>query len=121
RLVKAGGKDLDKLIAAAHSPRFKPVPLGIRTSISFTNEVSRVQTANVAGLLPGSDPKLKSEVVVFSAHHDHFGIGKPDASGDKIYHGAADNASGCAQALAIAHAFASLPQRPRRSVLILFV
>jgi Zn-dependent M28 family amino/carboxypeptidase len=121
RLVKAGGKDLDKLIAAAHSPRFKPVPLGIRTSISFTNEVSRVQTANVAGLLPGSDPKLKSEVVVFSAHHDHFGIGKPDASGDKIYHGAADNASGCAQALTIAHAFASLPQRPRRSVLILFV
>ncbi len=121
RLVQAGGKDLDKLIAAARSRRFKPVPLGIRTSVSFRNEVSRVQTANVAGLLPGSDPKLKSEVVVFSAHHDHFGIGKPDASGDKIYHGAADNASGCAQALTIARAFASLSQRPRRSILILFV
>ncbi len=121
RLVKAGGKDLDKLIAAAHSRDFKPVPLGLRTSIAFANEVSRVQTANVAGLLPGSDPKLTSEVVVFSAHHDHFGIGKPDASGDKIYHGAADNASGCAQVLTIAHAFASLPQRPRRSILVLFV
>ncbi len=120
RLVKAGGQDLDKLIAAARSRSFKPVPLGIRTSIAFTNEVSHVQTANVVGLLPGSDPKLQSEVLVYSAHHDHFGIGKPDASGDKIYHGAKDNAAGCSQVLAIARAFASLPQRPRRSILILF-
>ncbi len=121
RLLKAGGQDLDKLVAAARSRNFQPVPLGIRTSIAFTNQVSHVQTANVAGLLPGSDPKLKSEVVVYSAHHDHFGIGKPDASGDKIYHGAVDNASGCAQVLAIARAFVSLPQKPRRSILILFV
>jgi Zn-dependent M28 family amino/carboxypeptidase len=121
RLFKAAGKDLDKLVASARSRDFKPVPLGIHTSIKFTNAVSRVQTANVAGLLPGSDPKLKSEVVIYSAHHDHFGIGKPDASGDKIYHGAEDNAAGCAQVLAIARAFASLPHRPRRSILILFV
>jgi Zn-dependent M28 family amino/carboxypeptidase len=121
RLMKAGGKDLDKLVAAAHSRNFKPVPLGIRTSLAFANELSRTQTANVAGLLPGSDPKLKSEVVVYSAHHDHFGIGAPDASGDKIYHGAEDNASGCAQLLAMARAFASLPEKPRRSILILFV
>ncbi len=120
RLVKAGGKDLDKLIAAAHSRSFKPVPLGIHTSIAFTNQVSRVQTANVVGLLPGSDPQLKSEVVVYSAHHDHLGIGAPDASGDKIYHGAVDNASGCAQVLAIAHAFAQLPEKPRRSILVVF-
>ena len=120
RLVKAGGKDLDKLIAAAHSRNFKPVPLGVRTSITFTNEVSRAQTANVVGLLPGSDPRLKSEVVVYSAHHDHLGIGAPDASGDKIYHGAVDNASGCAQVLAIARAFASLAERPRRSILVVF-
>jgi Zn-dependent M28 family amino/carboxypeptidase len=121
RLMKAGGKDLDKLVAAARSRNFKPVPLGIRTSISFTNELSHVQTANVLGLLRGSDPKLDGEVLVYSAHHDHFGIGAPDASGDRIYHGAVDNASGCAQVLAIARAFASLPQRPRRSILILFV
>ncbi len=121
RLFKAAGKDLDKLIAAAHSRDFKPVSLGVQTSIKFTNTVSRVQTANVAGLLPGSDPKLKSEVVIYSAHHDHFGIGKPDASGDKIYHGAEDNAAGCAKVLAIARTFASLAQRPRRSILILFV
>jgi len=121
KLVKAGGYDLDKLLGAARSRDFKPVPLGIRTSIAFTTKLSRVQTANVGGLLPGSDPRLAAEVVVLSAHHDHFGIGEPDASGDRIYHGAVDNASGCAQVLAIARAFAALPQRPRRSVLALFV
>jgi Zn-dependent M28 family amino/carboxypeptidase len=121
RLLKAGGYDLDKLLAAARSREFKPVPLGIHTSIEFTNKLSRVTTANVGGLLRGSDPKLAAQVVVLSAHHDHFGIGAPDASGDRVYHGAVDNASGCAQVLAIARAFAALPQRPRRSVLALFV
>jgi peptidase M28-like protein len=121
RLMKSGGHDLDKLIASARSRDFHPVPLGIRTSISFTNRLASVQTANVGGVLPGSDPKLRAQVVVLSAHHDHFGIGEPDASGDGIYHGAVDNASGCAQVLAIAQALASLPERPRRSVLALFV
>jgi Zn-dependent M28 family amino/carboxypeptidase len=121
RLFKAGGQDMDKLIAAARSRSFKPVPLALRTSIKVNNKVSHVKTANVAGLLPGSDPKLKHEVVIFSAHHDHLGIGEPDANGDRIYNGAEDNASGCAQVLAIARAMAALPQRPRRSVLMLFV
>jgi len=121
RLLKAGGADLDKLVAQARSRSFKPVPLNLRTSIRFENEVSRVRTANVAVLLPGSDPKLKDEVVIFTAHHDHFGIGEPDKTGDRIYNGAEDNASGCAQVLAIARAFAALPERPRRSVLMLFV
>jgi Zn-dependent M28 family amino/carboxypeptidase len=80
-----------------------------------------VRTANVAGLLPGSDPKLKDEVVIYSAHHDHFGVGDPDKSGDRIYNGAEDNAAGCAIVLAIARAMAALPERPRRSVLMLFV
>ena len=121
RLLNASGQDLDRLLAAARSRDFTPVPLGIRTSIAFINKLSRVQTANVGGVLPGSDPKLAAQVVVLSAHHDHFGIGEPDASGDRIYHGAVDNASGCAQVLAIARAFAALHQRPRRSVLALFV
>ena len=121
RLLQAGGFDLDKLVAAAHSRDFKPVPLGITTSLTFSNELSKGQTANVGGVLPGSDPRLASQVVVLSAHHDHFGIGEPDASGDRIYHGAVDNASGCAQVLAIARAFAALPQRPRRSIIALFV
>ena len=121
KLFDAAGRNLDKLIAAAHSRSFKPVPLGIRTSVAFTNQVTRVQTANVGGVLRGSDPKLADEVVIYSAHHDHFGIGEPDSTGDPVYHGAVDNASGCSQVLAMARAFASLPERPRRSILILFV
>ncbi|HEY4747129.1 MAG TPA: M28 family peptidase, partial [Steroidobacteraceae bacterium] len=121
RLLKASGYDLDKLLAAARSRDFSPVPLGIRTSIAFTNTLARVQTANVGGVLPGGDPTLAAQVVVLSAHHDHFGIGEPDAGGDRIYHGAVDNASGCAQVLAIARAFAALHEPPRRSVLALFV
>ncbi len=121
RLVKSAGFDLDKLIASARSRDFRPVDLGVTTSIAFSNTLSRVKTANVGGVLPGNDPKLSPQVVVYSAHHDHFGIGEPDKSGDRIYHGAVDNASGCAQVLAIARAFASLPQRPRRTILALFV
>ncbi len=121
RLMKAAGQDLDKLTKAARSRSFKPVSLALTTSIQFTNEVSRVKTGNVAGLLPGGDPKLKQEVVIYTAHHDHFGIGEPDKTGDNIYNGAEDNAAGCAQVLAIARAFAALPEKPRRSVLVLFV
>ena len=121
RLLKAGGQDLDKLTTAARSRAFKPVALGLHTSLSFTPTISRVQTANVGGILPGNDPKLAAQVVILSAHHDHFGIGEPDASGDRIYHGAVDNASGCAQVLAIARAFARLHERPRRSIIALFV
>jgi Zn-dependent M28 family amino/carboxypeptidase len=121
RLVKTSGFDLDKLIASAKSRAFKPVPLGIHTSFAFSNTLSRVKTANVGGVLPGNDPKLAPEMVILTAHHDHFGIGEPDASGDRIYHGAVDNASGCAQVLAIARTFALLPERPRRSLMALFV
>src|SRR5262249_6527563 len=78
-------------------------------------------TANVAGTLPGSDPQLTKQLVVLSAHHDHLGIGKPDASGDRIYHGAVDNALGCAQVLAAARVLSALPGRTRRTLLVLFV
>ena len=121
QLFTAAGQNFDKLMTAAKSRAFKPVPLGIRTSIGFTNRLSRVQTANVGGVLRGSDAKLADEVVIYSAHHDHFGIGEPDATGDRIYHGAQDNAAGCSQTLAIARAIAALPERPRRSILMLFV
>ena len=120
-LVKAGGFDLDKLIAQARSSDFKPVPLGVHASLGFTTTLSKVKTANVGGVLPGSDPKLASQLVVLSAHHDHFGIGEPDASGDRIYHGAADNASGCSMVLSVARVLAALPKAPRRTVLALFV
>jgi Zn-dependent M28 family amino/carboxypeptidase len=121
RLLAASGHDLDQLVTAARSRDFRPVDLGIRTSIRLAARLEPVETANVLGLLPGSDPELASQVVVYSAHHDHLGIGTPDASGDRIYNGAVDNATGCAQLLGVARAFAALPRSPRRSILIAFV
>jgi Zn-dependent M28 family amino/carboxypeptidase len=121
QIAKLGGHDLDALIKQAQTRDFKPVPLGVTTSLTLENKISRKKTANVGGLLRGSDPKLKEEVVVYSAHHDHLGIGEPDKEGDKIYNGALDNAAGTAQILAIAKAFTALPEPPKRSILILFV
>jgi Zn-dependent M28 family amino/carboxypeptidase len=120
-LVKFAGQDLDQLIAAAKSKDFKPVPLGVTTSLDFKNKLHRSTTANVYGVLKGSDPKLSQEYVIYSAHHDHLGVGAPDAKGDKIYNGAMDNASGVAQLLAIGKAFKALPTPPKRSVMLLFV
>ena len=68
----------------------------------------------------GSDPAARGEVVIYTAHHDHLGIGEPNAKGDTIYNGARDNASGCGDVLAIGRAFAALPERPRRSIMLLF-
>jgi Zn-dependent M28 family amino/carboxypeptidase len=121
KLAALGGQDLARLIESAKSKDFKPVPLGVTTSIAVTNKVEHVKTANVLGLLRGSDPELSKDVVVISAHHDHLGRGKAAADGDDIYNGAVDNASGSAQVLAIARAMTSLPQRPRRSILFAFV
>ncbi len=117
KLAHLGGADLAKLVESAKSKAFKPVALGVQTTFEFPNTISRRATANVLGLLRGSDPQLTNEVVVYTAHHDHLGVGEPDSTGDKIYNGALDNASGVAQMLAIARAFKALPQPPRRSIL----
>ena len=120
RLVSFGGNDLADLREQARSRDFRPVPLGVTTSIRFANQINQQSTtANVLGLLPGSDPALKEQVVIYTAHHDHLGTGEPDDSGDTIYNGARDNASGVATVLAVARAFTMLPERPRRSILIL--
>jgi len=121
KLLAAAGHDLERLVGSARRRDFRPVPLRITTSLSLQNKLRRVKTANVLGLLPGSDPVLKDQAVVYTAHHDHLGVGEPDAKGDRVYNGAMDNASGVAQALSIARAFKALPQPPRRSVLFLFV
>lgn len=118
KLVALAGKELDQLRAAAEKRDFQPVPLGLKLSLSMNCDVRKQQTANVLGLLPGSDPKLSDQTVVFMAHHDHLGLAKErNASGDNIYNGAIDNASGTASLLAIARAVASLPKRPARSIL----
>lgn len=120
-LVEMAGRDLDALREAADNRDFEPVPLGITTSIDMAVGLNRVETANILGLIPGSDPELSDEVVIYTAHHDHLGIGTPNESGDVIYNGAMDNASGVAQIMAIARALKRLPEAPRRSVLFALV
>lgn len=120
RLMTLAGFDLDTLRAKAERRDFQPVPLGIRTSFELKCLVENSQTGNVLGLLPGSDPVLGREWVVFMAHHDHLGMQpKRDERGDYIYNGAVDNASGLATMLNIARAITALPEahRPRRSIL----
>ena len=121
KLIAMSGHDLDSLREAADNRDFAPVPLGISTTIGMDVSLERVTSANVLGLLPGSDPELKDEVVIYTAHHDHLGIGTPNDDGDEIYNGALDNASGVAQVMAIVKAIKALPEAPRRSVLVALV
>jgi Zn-dependent M28 family amino/carboxypeptidase len=116
RLVSLSGKNLDAIRKSAESRKFKPIPLGVTLSDTIVNTIRHLETANVLGLLRGSDTEKRHEVVVYTAHHDHFGIGPP-IKGDSIYNGALDNASGTGLLLAIAKAFADGAPRPRRSVL----
>jgi hypothetical protein len=117
KIAALGGKDLDKLRAAAEKRDFVPVSLGVRMSFALESAIVQKESGNVVGWLPGSDPKLKEQIVLYTAHHDHFGIkegAKPGA--DSIYNGALDNASGVSAVLAVARAYAALPKPPRRSV-----
>jgi len=120
QLAKFGGQDLDKLRAAARSKAFKPVPLDATLSLDLPVHLRRFESANVIGVLPGTDPKLKDEALLYTAHHDHLGHVTPvPPATDGIYNGALDNASGCATVLAIAHA--ATFARPKRSLLVAFV
>ncbi len=122
KLVALAGQDLDQLIESARSRDFQPVSLGIRTSLQLDNRVSRdTTTANVLARIPGRDAALAEQAVIYTAHHDHLGRGNADDSGDDIYNGARDNASGTAMLMAIAKAYQALPEAPRRSILFAFV
>ncbi len=122
RRLLGDAHDLDSLIEQAKSRDFRPVPLGITTSLTLTNTVTRTPTANVYGVLRGSDPELADEYVIYSAHFDHLGTVDPNPADptDTIANGAMDNASGVGMLLAIGEAFRALPQPPRRSVMLLF-
>ncbi|SFV13559.1 M20/M25/M40 family metallo-hydrolase [Pseudoduganella namucuonensis] len=120
-LFKAGGHDFDALKKAALSRDFKPVPLGALANITVANGWNETASHNVVAKIEGSDPGLKDEYVVYTAHWDHFGIDEslPGPRGRQIFHGAVDNASGVAALLEIARAYKALPKAPRRSVLFL--
>lgn len=117
-VFELGGLDLDRLRETAESPDFRPVPLGVRLSTAIEADARERLTANVIGILPGSDPELAEEHVVFMAHHDHIGLASErDANGDNIYNGAIDNASGTAALLSILQAITESGIQPRRSLL----
>src|SRR5262249_37370648 len=120
-LFKAAGKDFDDLKRAAVQRDFRPIELGVRAQLALNNKIRRIQSHNVAGKLTGSDPRLKNEYVIYTAHWDHLGVGLPNSKGDRIYNGAQDNASGTAGLIGIARSFKTLPKPPRRSILFLAV
>ena len=118
RILALAGQKLDDLLKASESRQFRPIPLGVRFRGKIISRVREQETRNVAARIAGSDPERRQEAVIFSAHWDHLGIGRP-VNGDAIYNGAVDNATGCAILLEIARAWAALPQKPRRSALFL--
>jgi Zn-dependent M28 family amino/carboxypeptidase len=118
QIFAASGLNFDQAKAAAKRRDFRPVPLKATLSANLQAKVSTITSHNVVGLLPGKTHP--DETVIYSAHWDHLGIGKPDARGDTIYNGAVDNATGVSMLIEQARAFASGP-RPDRSVVFLAV
>lgn len=116
-LFESAGLDLDEMLALAESPDFEPVPLsGLRLNIDMNATYDRLTLMNVLGVLPGQDPKLRDQYVVFSAHHDHLGTGVA-VDGDSVYNGAMDNASGTSAIIELARAYASVKPHVRRSLM----
>lgn len=115
-ILKAVGKDLAALTAAAQQKGFKPVPLGLKANLSFDNTIEKANSHNVVGLLPGKTHS--DEYVLYSAHWDHLGRCKPDATGYDICNGAVDNATGVAALAALAKMNAAAGQAARSQVFL---
>ncbi len=118
-IFTAAGQDFDDLKRAATSRDFQPVPLGGTASFTLTQTLRDIRSHNVVARIPGSDPILRDEHIVYTAHWDHFGIGET-VDGDSIYNGARDNATGTAALVELARAFATAGA-PKRSMLFLAV
>jgi Zn-dependent M28 family amino/carboxypeptidase len=119
-LFLASGQDFDALKKAALSKDFKPVALNAKANMTVKNTIREINSNNVIGKVEGSDPTLKNEYVIYTAHWDHLGRDEK-LTGDQIFNGALDNASGTAAMLEIAEAFTKLATPPKRSILFLAV
>jgi Zn-dependent M28 family amino/carboxypeptidase len=115
-LLTSAGQDFEALKAQAATREFKPVALGVAASMTIHNKLRTIDSRNVVATLEGSDPNLKDEYVVYTAHWDHFG-----KTADGIFHGAEDDALGCAALVEVGRAFTKLAPPPRRSILFLAV
>jgi Zn-dependent M28 family amino/carboxypeptidase len=104
----------------ADTKGFKPYSLGVNLKGHIPTRVEKIISNNVVGMIEGSDPKLKEEAVVFTAHWDHLGVGRA-VLGDNIYNGAADNATGCGMLLELARAWSAQTPKPKRSAIFLAV
>lgn len=117
-LFKAAGFD-STLLVKANQRGFKAVPLNLQLSTSMKVKATYNKSYNVIGKISGS--KRPDEVIIYSAHWDHLGIGRPDSTGDSIYNGALDNATGAAGLLELARAFKRMKTKPERTIIILSV
>ncbi len=120
RLFAGSQKSWDQVWQDASTGKPQSFPLKVTARMHTVSKHQQISSPNVAGILRGSDPAMKNEYVVYTAHTDHLGIGRP-LNGDSIYNGAADDASGVSALLELAKAFAAMPKRPSRSMLFLAV
>ena len=116
KLASANGMNIDHMMGEARSRDFHPVALHSKLQAHIVSKIRPFDSNNVIAVLPGSDPKLKSEAVMYSAHYDHLGI-VAEQSGDNIYNGALDNGTGCGILLEIARAYSLATRKPARSIL----
>jgi Zn-dependent M28 family amino/carboxypeptidase len=116
QLTTNAGLDLDKMMLNARARDFHPVALPVKLKAHMVSQVRPFASNNVVAMLPGSDPALKAEAVMYTAHYDHLGI-RPDMPGDNIYNGADDNATGCGVLLELAHAYSLAAKPPARSII----
>ena len=121
RLIEAHGVNLALLQARVGADARVDAVAGLELTLTINSSDEEITAPNVVGILDGSDPELKDEYVVFSGHMDHVGMGSPDASGDSIFNGADDDASGTIAVVEIAEAMAALPAPPKRSMVFLLV
>src|SRR5438477_3418256 len=118
KLLADSGQDFDALKKSAISKDFRPVELKTKANFEIKQELRTFKSHNVIAKLEGSDPKWKDEYVIFSAHWDHLGK-HPELSGDQIFNGAVDNASGVATLISLGRAFTKVNPSPKRSLLFM--
>jgi len=116
KLAAMSGQDIDKLFQQAQSRDFKPIELPVRLQAHVASQLHPFISRNVIAKLPGADGKHAGEAVLYSAHYDHLGV-NPGMSGDNIYNGAVDNATGCAILLELARAWSMAKPAPPRAIL----
>lgn len=120
KLLEGGGESPEEIYATEQEGKPKSLALPVTVKMKIVSRHESIHSPNVVALLMGSDPKLRQEYIIYSAHLDHLGIGEP-VNGKKVYSGALDNASGSATMLEIARAYSLMRPRPRRSILFVSV